>query len=155
MYRTRTTNMSPDTGIRYGTIYLNELDPDTSAHLFGIGKNVSYEEAMDEMRMEVAIEAAGLGLDESDREHWEDRELERRADHIQIDEPIIEGECEFVSYHISWLGGAPLLWVFYSPHVGRFDLCSPCVPNACNLTSPNDLGYEGYSVPPDWLRKGN
>ena len=181
MYATANTN--PETGIRYGTIYLNNLDGDTAAWLWDEGENVSNEEAYAELKseierdadnieeevrisaaerdyallasdryMEVEVEAAYARLGYKDREDYFETRLENESD-FQIEEPTIEGECEGVKYAISWLGGAPLLWIFESPFIGMFDLCSPCVPNACSLESPNPSGYEGYDVPADWRRK--
>ena len=148
------TNMNPETGIRYGTIYLSAIDSDTAYDLFYEGDNVSEDDAIGDLRVEICIEADERGFDDDrDREDWEERQFEERVEGIQIEEPTIKGECDGVKYMISWLGGAPLLWVFESPFTGRFDLCSPCVPNACNLNSPNPGGYEGYTVPADWLRK--
>lgn len=147
-------NMNPETGIRYGTIYLNNLDGDTAAYLFDEGRNVSEYNALQELRHELVFEADDMGFeDEEEMEAWLQEEFERRVENLNIEEPTIEGECDGVTYMISWLGGAPLLWVFNSPHVGTFDLCSPCVPGACNLESPDPEGYVGYTVPPDWLRK--
>lgn len=79
--------------------------------------------------------------------------MERHADSIQIDEPIIEGVLDGIHYRISWLGGAPLVIVLASPLRTRADLCSPCVPGACNLSSPNPDGYECFDVPPEWKRQ--
>lgn len=149
-------NINPETGIRYGTIYLNHLDPDTAAYLFDGGRNVSEDEdeVIEEIREEVniAAEENGFGT-EDDKERWIEREFERRVESLQIEEPTIEGTCDGVEYMISWLGGAPLLWVLKSPHTGRFRLCSPCVPYACDIESPDEDGYEGYTVPADWLPK--
>ena len=151
---TGTANMNPETGIRYGTIYLNTLNGDTAAYLFDEGRNVSEDEAIEELWREIGFEADDLEFDDdTDREAWVESEFEKRAEGIQIEEPTIEGECDGVKYMISWLGGAPLLWCFESPVTGTFDLCAPCVPNACNLNSPNPDGYEGYTVPADWLEE--
>lgn len=156
------TNVNPETGIRYGTIYLHHLDPDTAQWLWDEGENVSEKEAYEELRLEITdkvvqeIEDGDLDIDPTDIADIElevERRLDRQADSILVEEPTIEGECEGVKYAISWLGGAPLLWVFESPVIGRFDLCSPCVPNACSIESPNDSGYEGYTVPDDWIHK--
>lgn len=92
---------------------------------------------------------------------WERRGYDSRDDYVEAvveartsayaaEEPVIEGEYEDVKYRIDWLGGESLLWVFESPEVGLFDLCSPCVPNACLLSSRNPDGYCGYDVPADW-----
>lgn len=148
------TNTNSETGIRYGTIYLRSIDDDTAHYLFYEGNNVSMDDAAEELRREIGIEAAERGFDDdTDREDWEEREFERQVEGIEVEEPTIEGECDGVKYMISWLGGVPLLWVFESPVTGRFNLCSPCVPNACNLDSPNPGGYEGYMVPADWLKE--
>jgi hypothetical protein len=101
--------------------------------------------------LERDIEAAYERLGYQDRDDYIDTRFERECEYIQIDEPNIEGEYEGIKYAISWLGGAPLLWVFESPFKQNFDLCSPCVPNACDGNNPNPEGYEGYAVDPDWL----
>lgn len=102
-----------------------------------------------------------------DRDDFIQDFVERNAEHIQIDEPIIEGEYDDVKYRISWLGGAPLLWVLEGPigYVNR--LCSLCVPNAGDLDSgfitgegegnSEDhrqilgQGFRSYVVPVSWL----
>lgn len=148
-------NTNPVTGIPYGTIYLNHLNPDIASDLWTNGKDLSYEEAYTEVRLEVndAVDAGEIEEDDFDSE------LDARAERIQIDEPTIEGECEGVKYHISWLGGAPLLWVFESPHTGFYQGCSPCIPGAGDLESPanpfeNKVGFVCYDVPYDWRAKG-
>jgi len=51
--------------------------------------------------------------------------------------------------------GSDLIWVFYSPTIVYVEsLCSPCVPNAGDLDSgltTQDLGYECYGIPENWL----
>lgn len=94
--------------------------------------------------------ADALGSD--DEEDFISNYIEKHAEHISIDEPIIEGTCDGVSYRISWLGGAPLLFVFDSPYRTFADKCSPCVPGACSLDSLNPAGFECYDVPPSWRR---
>jgi len=144
------TNCNPQTHIRYGTIYLNSLDPDTADALFYSGTNTSEIEIFAEIELEVNIEAEERGFCESDKERWIERELEKRSENVQIDEPTIEGEMDGVKYQIGYLGGAALLWVFESPHLAKARLCSPCVPNAGNLESLDPDGYECYDVPAAW-----
>lgn len=130
---------------------------------------------------EAAISAAESGADREvgfDPEDWEEkwfdfkgiehdpeifveRELEQFSDCCQIDEPTIEGEYEGVKYFISWLGGAPLLWVIDGPRGWGNRLCSPCVPGAVDLSGgyvlvdeprEEDEGdYSCFCVPRDWL----
>lgn len=151
------TNINEKTGIRYGTIYLHHLDPDTASWLWDDGEDTSYAAALEELEEEIRtavlqeIEDGDLDIDATDVcdiEREVERRLERESDGIQIDEPTIEGTCEGVTYAISWLGGAPLLWVFHSPIIGKHGLCSPCVPNAGDLESEGE--YECYDVPEEW-----
>ena len=43
------TNINPETGIRYGCVYLNSLDPDTAAWLWDDAENLSEAEAYAEL----------------------------------------------------------------------------------------------------------
>jgi len=61
-----------------------------------------------------------------------------------------EGEIDGVSVRVTELGGALLVWVFESPIIGWYSQCSPCVPGAGNLDSPNPDGIECYDVPAGW-----
>jgi hypothetical protein len=100
-----------------------------------------------------------------DRDSFIDGEFERRSQDIDISEPTIEGEYDGVKYRISWLGGAPLVWVLEGPTGYCRSLCSPCVPNAADLDSgfqdeadpavQDERAYDWYCyvVPADWLPK--
>ena len=144
------TNINEATGIPYGTIYMQHIDPEVADELwYTHGEDLSYKEAREEIRNEVNAAVEAGELDEDDF----DAELDSRCDNLQIDEPIIEGECEGVKYHISWLGGAPLLWVFESLCTGMYAGCSPCVPGAGDLDSPDPDGILCYDVPAEWRRK--
>ena len=174
------TNCNPHTGIRYGVIAFNSLADWCSDDLFyGSGAvNLSDEEAVTDIKatcaQEVQWEIDDGKHDVADEPDFDfDDEVQRRVEQalesLQIDEPIIEGECDGVKYHISWLGGAPMLWVVEGPTGNASRLCSPCVPNAADLDSGfvleteffdesttmdiNDFTYPCYCVPRDWLRK--
>jgi len=148
-------NSHPTTGIRYTVYAMQNLDPDVYQELwYGPGAtDITYEAAYKEAQEEavrLAKQAAvdcGEEFDEEDFiEGWE-------CPDIDIDEHDIAGTYEGVRYEISHLGGAELLWVLESPHVGQFVLCSPCVPNACDGDSPIAGGFTGYAVPEEWLNK--
>lgn len=143
------TNYNPETGIPYGVIACDSLDSDLVQELwYTHGKDLSYEAAVNEFREEVRAELleSDPDLDANEIES----EIESRLEwaELQIDEPTIEGEYEGVKYQISWLGGAPLLWVFWSPFVKPHAQCSPCVPGAGDLDSEGDMLC--YDVPDDW-----
>lgn len=156
-------------------------------------KDLSYEAALEELKFEARhqfeafLEQAEIAADEADanmsdrekerfieayfseHENRTDRDgfveayVERERDSIDISEPIIEGVYDGVTYRISWLGGAPLLWVFDGPQGVCVSHCSPCAPGAADLDSGFLLAHEmepekDYShwvschcVPRSWL----
>ena len=136
-------NVNPETGIRYGIISANSLDGELVQDLlYYEGEDLSWKEAEEEIKIAMREE----GVTEED---W-DRTLDDRLSDVYIDEPIVEGECEGVKYRTSWLGGALHFWIFESHRIGKYNLCSPCAPNAGNLDCPNENGYECYDVPEGW-----
>lgn len=153
------SNINPETGIRFGTIYLHHLDHDTAAGLWDYAENISEQQAYDDLRAEITTEIdqeveeyASRGEEPPfDAEREIERRLDRASENIEIEEPYLEGECEGVKYGISHLGGAALLWVYESPIIGKHGLCSPCVPNAGDLESEGD--FECYDIPEDWKAK--
>jgi len=173
-------------GVRYGTIYLNSLDPDVADELFygpqatNLSEQLAYEELKSEIEldaesieeevritaaerdyamlsndryMEYEVEAAYKRLGYNDRDDYIDTRLELESQDMQIEEPTISGTLDGVKYEISWLGGAPLLFVLESPVISKAKLCSPCVPNAGDLNSLDDDSYECYGVPEEWRTK--
>jgi hypothetical protein len=175
------TNTNPETGVRYGTIYLNSLDSDVANDLWMNGENLSEKAAYEELKadverdaedieeevriavserdysmlandqyMEQEVEAAYNRLGYDDRDDYIETRLELESENFYIEEPTIAGTCEGVRYEISHLGGAPLLWVLESPVISKARLCSPCCPNAADLDSLDDDGYECYGIPGYW-----
>lgn len=143
-------NRNPETGIRYGYISAQSLDPEIVDELQQDGVDVHWHERREELEeclrnslsdflsnrsidcvIDVAVEAMG-------NENFYD------------DEPVHEGEREGVRYRTSWLGGALHVWVFSSPHTGMYQECSPCVPGAGNLDCPDPDGVLTCDVPADW-----
>lgn len=118
-----------------------------------IAERGGYTDREAEDALEGEIEAAYNRLGYDDREDFVDRKLSRAMDHIYIEEPIIEFEYEGVKGRTSWLGGALNLWIFESPILGMYRVCSPCVPNAGNLDQPFEWGVLTYDVPADWRVK--
>jgi hypothetical protein len=71
-----------------------------------------------------------------------------------LDESHLEGvqaTIDDVTFEVFLLGGAYHLLIVNSPFVDYTRPCSPCVPNAGDLTSPDPQGIRTYSVPPTWL----
>lgn len=147
-----TTNINPTTGIRYGVIALNDLDQDVVTDLlYGVGvTDVTSAEAAVEARKDATRRAQYEGIPEADREDWIDAQVEREMESLEISEAVMEGTLDGVKYRTFWLGGSHHLFILESPVIGTFRLCSPCVPNATDLSNSDPNGYEGYDVPADW-----
>jgi hypothetical protein len=61
------------------------------------------------------------------------------------------GEIDGCKVSVAELGGALNFWVEFSPYIGKYRPCSPCIPGAGDLDSPDpDDGIECYDVPPEW-----
>ena len=174
------SNINPDTGIRYGVINMNSIDPDVGNDLW-YGPNatdVSYQGFIEEVTAEAnaeydhLLEVAEGQLQEgetveecmerqgySERGDYVAEYVESASDNYYCDEPHIEGTYEDVEYQITWLGGAPLLWILKGPIGFANQLCSPCVPNAADLDGgfilEGEPGEEDRYMccvcPKDWL----
>lgn len=146
-----TTNKHPDTGIAYGYVALDKLDPDTiELLLYGSqARNLTYEQAKEEFLRQARAEWEDG--DNQLSEFDEDRALDKFGDLYHGDEEIIAGQYDGVKYQTSWLGGAQNLWVFESPFIVKTVECSPCVPGAGDLNNiVEDGGIETYGIPDDW-----
>lgn len=158
-------------GIRYTLYRADSIDSDVLHELLYVhGRDVMYQDALTDYlaqqlkeyeaaQDELVIARAESGEDrenpnigEDDPEFDIEAATERFNDDYQCDEPVHGGTYQDVSYRTTWLGGALHLWVFKSPMIGHFRLCSPCAPNACdsNARTSVDAGYMGYDIPPDW-----
>lgn len=128
-------NINPETGIRYGVVYLKALEPWVFEEFIDHGEDLDYIAAKEEC----------LGED------YTDEEEQYFADNYDSDcVGTYELNKDGMKLGMSSLGGAPLVWVFESPHIAQCRECSPCIPNAGNLECKDDHGFETYDVPPDW-----
>lgn len=165
-------NTNPDTNIRYGVIAMDSIDsyiadelwfgPDATDETYA----AAYEDAKAQFQAEWndALEDV-TGMSESAAEHYlegkfgtDDMDeyvegsLVDWSDCYQSDEPTIYGTYKEIEYQITWLGGAPNLWVIKGPMTYVTRLCSPCCPNAGDLHSGFDPdGFPTYTVPQDWI----
>ena len=146
-------NRNPETGIRYGYISANSLNPDVVTELEMEGRDVRWEDARQELANGIRGLCEGY-MSKYDTDSIVDAAMSAMSgDNWYDDEPIHEGTTfDGVKYSTSWLGGALNVWVFESPVTGTFQECSPCVPGAGNLDCPDPDGVLTYDVPSDWRR---
>lgn len=141
------TNTNPETGIRYGIIAANSLDPEWVWDIQNHGKDIYYEDALNEVESGIRSVCADY-MTPSDIQDLVDQA--RANVSVDSDEPVHEFNLDGVKGQTTWMGGALMVWVFESPFQEACDLCSPCVPNCGNLDSRNPDGYQCYDVPNDW-----
>lgn len=148
-------NVNLSTGVPYGYISANALDPDLVDDLmYNPGAtNHTYDEAYryayDCMKAEWCATNPGQNPDDFD-DTIHDMVEREYGDTLNCDEPIVEGRKDNVHYLSSWLGGALNFFIIESPVITeRARRASPCVPGAAILDTL-DGSERGYDVPEDW-----
>jgi len=131
-------NTNPETGIRYGVVKLDSLADWAFDEFFNNGRNVTADAAL--------AEAVAEGLDPED-----DEATQQFWDGYQGEEETYELETDGMRLMLSYLGGAPLVWVFQSPVTTEARLCSPCVPGAGDLDNQEPGAFTCYSLPIEWF----
>mgnify|MGYP007063752762 CR=1 FL=1 len=134
-------NYSEKTGIPFGIMQGNNA-PELLDEIMMNGKNLTFEYCLENLKSQNS-----------------DAPVEYQANAIHVfcedyesDEDEYEHEVDGMKLGASCLGGAYLIWVYESPHTARVRECSPCIPGAGDLDSPDiDHGMECYSVSQDWL----
>ena len=150
-----TANINPDTGIAYGYISGNALDPELVHELmYGRqARDLKHAEAWQEFGARTKQDWLQTGGTEDDFD--EEAHRDRFNDDYEAEEPTIEGEIDcpgygIVQYATSWLGGALNFWIFKSPFTtDKARRASPCVPNA-GVLDTCDGDVTAYDVPADW-----
>jgi len=142
-----TANIDVTTGIAYGVVSLNSLEDWVFDEFFDNGRNLTAEGAEEEFVAE--WDADHPDGDEDDREEA----LQEMWDYYDGCEEQYSLETDGMILELSYLGGAPLVWVLKSPHVRNVRECSPCCPNAGDLDS-GEGNTPTYDLPPDWYLEG-
>lgn len=175
------TNMNLETGIRYGMLSFNSLNPDMEDEFYNLPNpsiDASFKDYLEDLAIEYfrsgKLTAADFDLEpDVDLDTFKETVYLSDLDTLQgilesidpwvsesfydgLESSLVgcEGIIDGVTVRITELGGALMLWIFDSPHTTKARLCSPCVPNAGDLDSLDpENGYETYTVPSDWLAK--
>ena len=153
------TNINEKTGIAFGIISANCLDSElVQSLMFDYGTNHSEIVCFNEMVSEFLFsELTDEQLDELSDDEVVRQELAESLGFnpdfdfdFMIDEPLITGEYQGVTYQTSWLGGALNFVIFESPVITeKANRGSPCVPNM-GVLDDLDGDYQCYSIPDDW-----
>jgi hypothetical protein len=145
-------NVNKETGIRYGVIQGTHADL-LMDEIVSNGTDESFEAYKADLvkQMSSLLEEHGqrnpdrTAAEIVDNYEWDDYEC---------DEPNYSyKDSEGNEFLLSYLGGAPMIWVTKSNLVVTVkSLCSPCVPNAGDLDSGQCAeGFECYGIPLSYL----
>lgn len=161
-------NYNSKTGIPFGVIHGNNV-PELLDDIFTNGDDLTFEQFKEDVKKEIR-DAITKTLDQYS---FHPEKLADCLDYGDILDVLIDGglcdsyECDEPEFdyedgslklHLGYLGGAPLIWVLESPFVTRCKQCSPCVPGAGDLDSPDENGMFCYclpkeEMPEDWTGK--
>lgn len=116
-------------------------------HLYPYPSDDHLKEMVDEVLDPSSEESLGVRLFDMISDNWQ-----YEGDPDSVSYELEEDGC---AYGLSTLGGAYLIWVYYSPSIVYVNsLCSPCVPNGGDLDSgltDAESGYECYGIPEKWM----
>lgn len=117
------SNRDPETGIRYGVIAQNSVNPDAFDDVWQNARDLTYEQAKADA--EAACERDGTEFDEdSFNDEYSmcdcgERDWLYESDGYKLTNCLVSD-----------------VFVLASPYYTYAQFCSPCVPGACNLDSP-------------------
>ena len=148
-------NINQETGIHYGVISGNSLDPDLLFDLYMKAENIQMDEALIEYLCQLLSDNE---IDYSDLSEVQplidcceandlDVDLDYFADCFEAYEPSGSFVHDGINVTFSWLGGAPIVFVMASPYTTKAALCSPCCPNAGDLDNLDHDGCLLYTSP--------
>ncbi len=148
------TNIDIDTGIRFGVINQNKLDPWGLEDVYQNGEDLDFSDFKEQLKsdLESAIERV---LDEYNMERCNDSKgiADDIIDGLQFDNyegngdnPRYLYECD--GYKIETCSDGDW-FILKSPYYTRCDFCSPCAPGAGYLTSEGDV--KTYCLGPEWF----
>lgn len=111
-----------------------------------------YETCLDEILSEMTLEQKFAFMDANF-----ECELSNAMSEVDDSEWTKEGQFKneqgTFKMMLTYLGGAPLLWVLEGPVITKARLCSPCLPGCTDQDSPDEDGYEGYGFPKGWAEE--
>jgi len=143
-------NYDEKTGISYGVISPNAVNPDALSDVYSRGTDPHYEAARDEEEEEIMeFLKARSYLSDDESIAIKDELMDVWNDHF---DPCGDGQCDYsdkdYTLHVS--GDDFGIFVIKSPYYTFCRKCSPCAPGAGDLDNATDviLGDDGVWVSP-------
>lgn len=155
------SNVDKETGIHYGMIAQNSLNPDALEDVFR-ARDLGYEQAEKELKDKLRSALEDYYPDyksASDKASRLDYAVDNAFDALDgwADNLESSGPYYYESEETLQTTDNGELWVFKSPYYTYAQFCSPCVPGAGNLDTPcePDSGApKTYCLGADWFEDG-
>ncbi len=175
-----TVNTNVHSGIPYGVIAGNNV-PYLMDDIMSNGTDLTFKALREELLESIGAHILERGPGDSLADaidHWDVDRLVQNIDEDDSAEDILSSleeaglwdmdsseeheysyESEGCKLLLSYLGGAPVIYVIESPYVAPCRKCSLCIPNAGDLDSPDSDGDFAYclspdDMPEDWTGQG-
>ena len=152
-------NTNPDTGLPYGIVASDSLDPEVSSKLWELAANACYDAHRNYREAQLLRDATDFidSLDKVPHNYVMDvindlveTQLDNEMDEWSADEPHAEVTYKGVTVVVGYLGGAMLVTSLDGPTLQVRSYCSPCCPGAADM----DSGYGSilcHGLPMDWF----
>jgi len=135
-------------GVPYGVASLHGLAEWVYDEFVEYGENLTFNAVVEDFLHTWDVENPGRS---EEREDAREEALERFLDEVYLEEEEYRLEKDGMTLGLSYLGGAPLVWVLDSPYTAIARPCSPCCPGAGDLDSRDESGIRCLSLPPEWF----
>lgn len=157
-------NVNKQTGIRFGVIPQNALNPDAAEDIWQNGTDRDYEDYIEQVKANLRSSLSDYFSDHK----WGDDKTSKLDDAVEsafdaISDGIgdayqANGDCARMAYnscglHVQTDSSGDIL-VMESPFFTYAQFCSPCAPGACYLTNPlaePDENNKAYCLGHDWF----
>lgn len=151
------TNINLQTGIRYGTIYGNDISPESIDEIISSGTDLTFEESRDEFISDLSSDIEDL-INSKDKYSdlcIEDIDLSAASDRFSENyDDMCTGVYEYSQkgYLIRYSSEDNSIIVLKSPYYTISRLASPCFPNGVYLKDyDKDNGYMAYCLGADFF----
>ena len=154
-YGRGTSNIDPDTGIRYGIISQNDLSGDAVNDIYTTGDDIGFENMRQQAKDELA-RAIASAIDPYGQVGDPDELAAEIIGNVEWHDCGEGGPYEYSGegYHLRTSDNNDL-WVLKSPFYTHAQFCSPCAPGAGHLGNPCPDGPMTYCLGPDWFEDGD
>lgn len=152
-------NVHPVTGISYGVINANDLDPE-------VLNSISFDHGLDVHYINATATHAQIHLDFVIPEASENETTYQYYKRLSEVLSVLDGIEDFHQENEEFTGSlfsslyeetetlydtdSNTVTVLHSPNIGSFARCSPCYPGAGDLNNPAEYGNDTYNVPDSW-----